>query len=112
MAGFQIVTPVKLGQAAIATTLATLYTAPASTRTFVKDITLANTAAVSISATVHLVPSGGSATAATQLVPSMAIAANTLLQWKGVQTLNAGDTIQTIATATGVTINASGGEAV
>ena len=109
---FQVVTPVKLGQAAIAITLATLYTTPALTRTFVKDIDIGNTTAAAVSVSVYLVPSGGSSTSATILVPAVSIPANSIFQWTGTQILNAGDFIQTIASAVGCTINASGAEAI
>lgn len=112
MAGFQIVTPVKLGQAAINTSLATLYTVPASTRTYVKDLDIANSSNLPINITVYLVPSAGTASNANVLLSFLTVPANGLLQWAGLQVLNTGDTIQTLANGLGCTINASGGEAV
>lgn len=109
---FQNITPVKLGQAAITIATATLYTVPANTRTFVKDIDISNNNMVSTSVTVYLVPNGGVAGTGNTLIPNMAVPGNATLQWTGSQILNSGDTIQTAASATGMTISASGGEAV
>lgn len=110
---FQTVTPVKLGQAAITTGVTTLYTVPASTRTFVKDIDICNTSSsTSATVTVYLVPSAGTAGTSNMLVPTVIIPPNGMFQWSGNQILNAGDTIQIVASATGCTINAGGGEAV
>jgi|SRR5882672_2727107 len=109
---FQDILPVKLGQAAIGIAVSTIYTVPVFTRTFVKDIDIANNNAVAALVTVYLVPSAGAAGTSNVLVPNVSIPANTIWQWTGSQILNAGDTIQVIASATGVTINISGGEAV
>ena len=109
---FQNVTPIKLGQAAIGVTVSTLYTVPASTRTYVKDLDIANTTASSLNVSVFLVPSGGSAGNTNILIPGITIPPSGMFQWSGTQFLNAGDTVQVIASATGCTINASGGEAV
>lgn len=109
---FQNITPVKLGQAAITVAAAQLYLVPANTRTFVKDIDIANNNTVSTSGSVYLVPNGGSADSTNILIPSISIPGNANLQWTGSQILNAGDSIWTSASATGLTIIASGGEAV
>jgi len=112
---FQIVTPVKLGQAAITAGVTTLYTVPAATRSFVKDIDICNTTAGVLSATVYLVPSGGAAGAGNILIPAKPIdpaAFDGMFQWTGTQILNAGDTIQILGSGLGLTINASGAEAV
>ncbi len=109
---FNVVTPVKLGQSAIGTVLSTLYTCPVNTRTFVKDLDICNTGAAPINVTVYLVPALGSAGAANTLVPGVMLSPNGMFQWGGNQIMNAGDTIQTIASALGCTINAGGGEAV
>lgn len=110
---FDVITPTKLGQGSIGVALTTRYTVPASTRTLVKDITICNTsttAATSIS--VYLVPSGGTAGATNILISNATIPPNGLFQWTGVAVMNAADFIQDIASATGCTINISGGEAI
>lgn len=109
---YQRITPVKLGQAAITGSIATLYTVPASTRTLLKDIDICNTTAGALTVDVHLVPSGGSATTANALLYGYSINANATLQWTGTQVMNASDTIQVKASGLGCTITASGGEAV
>jgi len=110
---FDVITPVKMGQAAITTGVTTLYTVPTLTRTFVKDIDICNTSSsASATVTVYLVPSGGTAGTGNTLAPGVTIPPNGMFQWSGNQIMNAGDTIQIIASATGCTINAGGGEAV
>lgn len=110
---FNVITPVKLGQGSVAASLTTRYTVPASTRTLVKDITICNTSTtVSINVSVYLVPSGGTADATNILISNVPIAPSGVFQWAGVQIMNAADFIRDIASATGCTINISGGEAV
>ena|SRR2546421_11862814 len=109
---FQTTTPTPLGQAAIGIAVSTLYTVPASTRTFLKDMDIANSTAAGIQVTVYLVPSGGSPQApGNVLVPGMTVPAYGMLQWTGSQILATGSTIQIMASAPGCTITASGGEA-
>jgi hypothetical protein len=108
---FQNITGLKLGQAAITTSYATLYTAPTATRTYVKDIDICNTTGSSIGVYVSLVPSGDTAGTDNAVFYNAALPAYSTLQWCGMQILNAGDTIQMKASATGCTITASGGEA-
>ena len=58
---FDVITPIKLGQAAITTGVTTLYTVPAVARALLKEFNIVNTTAGAITARVFLVPSGGSA---------------------------------------------------
>lgn len=110
---FNVITPVKLGQGSVAASLTTRYTTPASTRTLVKDITICNTSTTStLTVSVYLIPSGGSAGVTNILISNVSIAPNGLFQWTGTQIMNASDFIQDIASATGCTINIGGGEAV
>lgn len=106
------ITPLQLGQAAITTSYATIYTAPANTRTYVKDIDVINTTATTKGIYISLVPSGGTAGTDNALFYNTQLPPNTIVQWAGSQILNAGDTIQVKASATGCTITVSGGEAV
>jgi len=112
MANYQNVTPIRLGQAAITATYATLYTTPVNTRTYVKQMDVVNTTSGALSLYVHLVPTGGSPTTANAIYYVYSIAANAVLQWSGIQVMNYGDTIQVKASGAGLTITASGGEAV
>ena len=111
---FSSITPVKLGRGAVDTTptLTTVYTVPTLTRAIVKTIDLCNTTAAALTVTVYLVESGGTAGAANTIIPGVTVSANGVFQWTGTQVLNAGDKIQATASGAGITINASGGEAV
>jgi ribosomal protein S9 len=112
MANYQTVTAVKLGQAAITGTIATLYTTPALSKTYVKQLDIANTTNGSLDVNVHLVPVSGTAGTANAILYTVAVAQHTTYQWKGIQVMNAGETLQVKASSTGLTITASGGEAV
>ena len=109
---YKNITPVKLGQGAITAGVTTLYTVPASTRTFVKNIDIVNTTAGALTIDIYFVLSGGSAGTTNALFYLYSLAANTNLQWTGSQILDAGDTIQIKASNVGCTIHASGGEAI
>jgi len=56
---FQTIVPNQLGQAAIGTPVSTLYTVPASTRTFLKDMDICNTTPAPILVSIFIVPSRG-----------------------------------------------------
>ena len=108
---FDVITPAKLGQAAITTGVTTLYTVPANTRTLLKEFSIANTTAASINVRVFLVPAAGSAGTSNAFLYDMPVPNNNALQYNGIEVLNAGDTIQIQAASAGLTIIASGGEA-
>jgi ATP-dependent protease ClpP protease subunit len=112
MANYQNITPVRLGQSVVGTAYTTLYTTPVNSRTYVKQMDVANTTNATKDLYIHIVPTGGTATTANAIVWTVAVAAHTVYQWKGVQIMNYGDTIQIKADAVGLTITASGGEAV
>lgn len=109
---FQNITPIQLGQTGITTGFTTLYTTPATTRTYIKDINICNTTGISCTVTVCLVPSSGSAAAGNALIYNLTLFGSDLYRWQGVQIMNEGDTLQVQASATGATITVSGGEAV
>ena len=101
----------KLFQGAITTGSGSLcYTVPTGIRTEVLDINIANTAATALTCALHLVPVGGTAATTNTLFPTVSIPANTLVHWSGIQCLNAGDFIQGIGSAAGLTLNISGDE--
>jgi len=108
---YQNVVGNKLAQAEMPTTYVTVYTVPPNTRTYVKDIDICNTTAGSLRFYVNLVPSGKTAVAANGLFYNAPINANTTVQWTGSQILTAGDTIQVKASAAGISISVTGGEA-
>jgi hypothetical protein len=112
VANYQAITPLQLGQAAITTSYATIYTVPTGTRTYLKDFDIINTTSAIVYIYVSLVPSLGTAGTDNALMYYNALPAYTTMQWTGSQVLNAGTTIQVKASAVGCTITASGGEAV
>jgi hypothetical protein len=109
---FDVITPTKLGQAAITVGVTTLYTVPAATRTLLKELSIANTTAAAINVRVFLVPSAGAAGTANAFLYDVPVPNNNALQYDGIQVMNAGDTIQIQAASAGLTITASGAEAV
>lgn len=106
------ITPLQLAQAAMTTSYATIYTVPATTRTYVKDIDVMNTTSSSKDIFISLVPSGGTAGTSNALFYQVSLPAYTLVQWAGSQIIDEGATIQVKASASGCTITVSGGEAV
>ena len=108
---YQRIIPADLGQAALTGTVATVYTVPAATRALLKCFDLANTTGAAITVDVHKVPSGGSAASSNAIMLGVSVAANSTLQWTGLQVMLPGATLQARASAVGLTISASGGEA-
>lgn len=101
----------KLAQSAVTTGAGTLlYTVPNGFKADVQNIDVANTTAAPISFTMHLVVSGGSASAANMLFPAVSIPGNTMVQWVGDQQMKTGGFIQGIGSAAGITVNISGNE--
>ena len=101
----------KLAQGAIGTGAGSLaYTVPNTYRTEVRCIDVCNTTSGALTLALHLVPTGGSVLASNMLFPTVSISANTMVQWSGVQLLNAGDFIQAIGSGSGLTMNITGNE--
>ena len=101
----------KLGRGAITTGAGTLiYTCPSGIRTEVLDINISNTGSTTLTCALHLVPVGGTADTTNMLFPAVSVSGNTLIQWTGVEVLNAGDFIQGIGSAAGITVNITGNE--
>jgi len=112
MANYQNVTPNLLGQAAVTTSYTTIYTVPTNTRTYVKQIDICNTTGGAVTIFVSLVPNAGTASSSNALYYGLSVAANATLSYAGVQVLLPGATIQVKGGSTGLTVTASGGEAV
>jgi hypothetical protein len=111
MAFQNIIGNVLIPATAVTGSFVTLYTTPASTRTFLKCIDICNTTGGALTVFVSLVATGGTAGTANALYSGYTIAANTTLSWRGLQVLVAGTFISVKSTTTGLTITASGGEA-
>ena len=109
---FDVITPVKLGQAAITTGVTTLYTVPASTRTLLKEFSIANTTGADIDVRVFLVPAAGTAGTGNAFLYDVPVPTANALQYNGVQVMNVGETIQIQAASVGLTITASGAECI
>lgn len=108
---FQNVTPLLLGQAEMTTDYLAIYTVPNNVRTYVKDITISNTTGTKIHVYVNLVPDEGTVGTANAVFYNTPIPAYTTVQWTGAQIMNESDTVQVKASATGCTVNITGGEA-
>ena len=105
---YQVPTIILLGQGTTTTSAVTLYTVPAVSRTFLESIDVVNTNSTTTTFDIYLVPSGGTAGTANALFYQQSLIAKQNLQWSGLQVLNAGYKIQIKASATGITIIASG----
>lgn len=108
------ITPTRFGSSelAVSPNLTTIRTTPTFARDILKTLDIANNNAAPVTVSVYLVPSGGTADASNRLIPAVLIPANSVFQWSGTQVLNAAATIQATASTTGVTLQASGGEAI
>ena len=101
----------KLFQGAITTGAGTLcYTVPTGIRTEVYDVIIANTTTGTLTCSIHLAPTGVAVGSSNAMFSSVAVPANTTVHWSGIQVLNAGDFIQGIGSAAGLTVNISGNE--
>lgn len=97
----------------LTTSAATYYTAPANTITTISACTLTNTTAGAITATLYLVPSGGTAGVANCILSARTISAGESYNVASAigQTLAAGGLLQGLAgSATSITLVASGYE--
>lgn len=109
---YDVITPTPLASAELTAVMSTYRTVPASSRDIITTITVANNTAAAETFSIHLVPSGGSADNSNALFGGVSIAANSQLSWNGAHVLNESGTIQAVASATGLTLIASGGNAV
>jgi len=105
---YQVPTIILLGQAAATTGVTTLYTVPSSSRTFLESIDIVNTNSTTTTFDIYLVPSGGTAGTGNALFYQQTLLAKQNIQWTGLQVLNTAYKIQIKASATGITIIASG----
>lgn len=105
----------RLAQAEGTTSYVTIYTVPLLTRTYVKNIDICNTTSGLLRFYVHLIPkpTTGVPTAGTSnaLFYNAPINGNTTVQWTGSEILTPGDVIQIKASAAGIAVTITGGEA-
>ena len=109
---FQSVTPIRLAQAAVTVDYLAIYTCPTNARVYIKDMSMCNTTAGALTVYVSLVPDQATVGAANAIYYNTTIDAAGIIHWTGAQIMNAGDTIQVKASASGVTITVTGGEAI
>lgn len=93
------------------TSLGTLYTVPANTKTIVKQIILSNTTGTDATVTLHFVPNGQTAGNENKIFSTLTVTANNTGIFDLSAVLEAGDTIQAVqGTANAITIHISGVE--
>lgn len=89
--------PRRVGPSAIPTgAAASVYQAPE--RSAVRQITLANTTAGSLTVTIHIVSASGSANVGNQLIPAVTVPANDVITIPAAFVLNAGEHVYGLAT--------------
>lgn len=106
---FQSIVGARLIQVGITTAYVSIYTAPAGSRVYVKDIDICNTGSTTSNVYLHMVPVGDSVSTSNALFYNMAIPPYTTVQWTGSQIMNAGDTLRVKATTSGCAISITGG---
>lgn len=91
------------------TTVATVYTAPASTDVKLTAITLCNTTVTAATVTLHVVPSGGAAGVTNQLLAAMSVPGNGTVVIDTSVFMAPGDFLAALqGTASAVTVMVSG----
>lgn len=108
-----VYTPKKLYTGQPATSAATIYTAPASTTTIIKNILICNTTASSATVTLNLVASGGSAAANNRILSTYSVNANDTVAIDLSGILATGDFISAVqGTSSAITLHITGVEVV
>ena len=105
---FQVPSIIRLGQVPCTTSIATLYTVPSSSRTFIETLDVVNTGSASATFDIYLVPSAGSATTSNALFYQQTLLAKQNIQWTGIQVIDTGYKIQVKASTTGINVTISG----
>lgn len=101
----------QLGQTQPGTSFATIYTAPASTKTIVKEIVVCNVTGSPVTFDLALVPNAGSAGVTNQIIAGHTIPANTTVTYTYAQVIPTGAFISAKAgTASAITVTISGVE--
>lgn len=106
-----VYTPKKLYTGQPGTTATTLYTAPASTTTIIKNILVCNTTSSAATLTLSLVASGGSAAASNRILSAYNVSANDTVAIDLSGVLATGDFISALqGTSTALTCHITGVE--
>jgi hypothetical protein len=104
---------ITLSDTSLTTTIATLYTAPAGSRSYITEIDISNTNATPTSVYFHIVaPTStgpGTASASDALLYAVQIPGNSIFQWTGALLFTSGYTLQAKASAAGCNIFVTGG---
>jgi hypothetical protein len=103
-ANYQTLISKRVSPAQLTGSTTTLYTTPASTTTYLRSIILSNDTTSAVTATIYLVPSGGSADDTNKLIGAKSLPTDgTPLQFNFGEdevVLEAGDTIRGVASTT------------
>lgn len=86
------------------------YTVPTGYRTIAREINICNTTTGALTISIHFVASGGSADTTNAIVYGMNVAPNGVLDLSGEHILTAGDFIQVVGSASGLSMYGSGEE--
>lgn len=97
-----------IGQIGIPATITTLYTVPLRSRTILQYIDVVNTNATATTFDIYLVVQNGTAGTSNALFYQQTLQPKQNLQWTGQQVLDSQQTIQVLASATGITTIMSG----
>ena len=108
-----VFTPKKLYTGQPGTTATTLYTAPSSTTSLIKNIIICNTTSAAATVTLSLVPSGGSAAVTNRIMSALNISANDTVAMDLSGVLSTGDFISALQGTSGaLTLHITGVEVV
>jgi len=108
-AKYQTFAPMLLGQAPLTTSAAVIYLAPTQALTAIRSITVVNTSGSTATFNLYLVPPNTTAGASNAIYYTYSLTSGQTLQWLGEQVLGGLWTLQGLASATGITVTASGG---
>lgn len=86
------------------------YTVPTGYRTIAREINICNTTSGALTVSIHFVASGGVADMTNAIVYGMSVAPNGVVDLSGEHLLTAGDFIQVVGSASGLTMYGSGEE--
>lgn len=86
------------------------YTVPTGYRTIAREINICNTTTGALTVSIHFVASGGSADTTNAIVYGLTVSPNGTYDLSGEHILTAGDFIQVVGSASGLSMYASGEE--